>query len=234
MSATLEKTVAHINWVDNISQVPNVSNVYAVKAIEPEVIPPHTMNRIKVGLKGVNVTFEFKESEDAGKRGLVVLGANCLYRDEDEVFEAEVPVWNLTNDNVNIRVWDYIADMWMSETDGVIELDKSEWDWWTGYGIHESVEITVTDWTDPIEGASVSIDGGTAKTTNASWVATFSNITKQSHTVAATATGFENFSDTVDLSSDDDATIEMTAVTPVEETPAETPTETPAETPSNP
>ncbi len=73
---------------------------------------------------------------------------------------------NLTNENVNISVGDEIAEIYFSETDELLELSQADWDNYDGYGTIETLTITVTDGTDPIEGASVSIDGGTAKTTS--------------------------------------------------------------------
>ena len=49
-------------------------------------------------------------------------------RDEDEVYELEIPVMNLTNENVNIEVGDKVAEIYFSETDEMLELSQAEWD----------------------------------------------------------------------------------------------------------
>lgn len=200
MSATLGKNIAIIDGVTQITQNPMWSNSLMLKAIAPEQIPPHTINKIKVGIKAVNVWFQLYWCEAMAMRGLMIAGGIInIYRDEDEVFEVEIPVMNLTNENVNISVGDEIAEMYCSDVDEMLELSQADWDNYDGYGTIETLTITVTDWTDPIEGASVSIDGGTAKTTDSSGEAEFSNVTATTHTVKATMDGYDTYEEEVEI-----------------------------------
>ena len=200
MSATLWKNIATIDGVTQITQDPTHSNGLFVKAIAPEQIPPHTINKIKVGIKGVNVWAQVCGCEDLGMRGLMIAwGVMNIIRDEDEVYELEIPVMNLTNENVNISVGDEIAEIYFSETDEMLELSQADWDNYDGYGTIETLTITVTDWDDPIEGASVSIDGGTAVTTDSSGEAEFSNVTATTHTVKATMDGYDTYEEEVEI-----------------------------------
>ena len=210
MSATLEKNVAIIDGVTSCEAF-KVDDEYGIfKAIEPETIPPFTINDIKIWVKLVNVGARVIVAEALARRWLMIAGWSLVIeRDEDEVFELTIPVMNLTNENVNISVGDEIAVINFSSIDNWLTLSQAEWDAYDGYGVHETVTITVTDGTDPIEGASVKIDWGTAVTTDSSGEAEFSNISATTHTVTATATGYNNFSDTVDFSEEDEAEIEM-------------------------
>ena len=210
MSATLWKNVAIIDGVTSTESMVIDSDFVILKAIEPESIPPFTINDIRIGVKMVNVSAWVQAAEVLARRGLMIAGwALIIERDEDEVFELTIPVMNLTNENVNISVGDEIAIVSFSNIDSTISMSRAEWDNYSGYGVHETVTITVTDGTDPIEGASVKIDWGTAVTTDSSGEAEFSNISATTHTVTATATGYNNFSDTVDFSEEDEAEIEM-------------------------
>lgn len=201
MSATLWKNLAIIDGVTKMSDDPVFTNGAIIKAIAPEQIPPHTINKVKVGVKAVNVWVQICGCEDLGLRGLMIAGGVMnISRDEDEVYELEIPVMNLTNENVNIEVGDKVAEIYFSETDEMLELSQAEWDTYDWYGTIETLTITVTDWTDPIEGASVSIDGGTAKTTDSSGEVEFSNVTATTHTVKATMTGYESYEDEVEIS----------------------------------
>lgn len=200
MSATLGKNIAVIDGVTQMTQDPTHSNGLFVKAIAPEQIPPHTINKIKIGVKAVNVWVQICGCEEMGMRGLIIAwGVTTVYRDEDEVFEVEIPVMNLTNENVNISVGDEIAEVFFSEYDEILELSQAEWDNYDGYGTIDTLTITVTDWTDPIEGASVSIDGGTAVTTDSSGEAEFTNVTATTHTVKATMTGYDTYEEEVEI-----------------------------------
>lgn len=200
MSATLGKNIAVIDGVTQMTQDPAFSNGAIVKAIAPEQIPPHTINKIKIGIKAVNVWVQICGCEELGMRGLMIAwGVMNISRDEDEVYEVEIPVMNLTNENVNISVGDDIAEIYFSDTDNMLELSQAEWDNYDGYGIIDTLTITVTDWTDPIEGASVSIDGGTAVTTDSSGEAEFTNITATTHTVKATMTGYDTYEEEVEI-----------------------------------
>ena len=202
MSATLGKNIAVIDGVTQITQDPMLSNGSIVKAIAPEQIPPHTINKIKIGVKAVNVWAQICGCEEMSMRWLIIAGGvTNIYRDEDEVFEVEIPVMNLTNENVNISVGDEIAEVFFSENDEILELSQAEWDNYDGYGTIDTLTITVTDWTDPIEGASVSIDGGTAKTTSSAWKVEFSNVTATTHTVKATMTGYDTYEEEVEIDS---------------------------------
>ena len=209
MSATLWKNIAIIDGVTKITQDPMWSNGSIVKAIAPEQIPPHTINNIKIGIKAVNVWAQICGCEAMAMRGLMIAGGVInMSRDEDEVYEIEIPVMNLTNENVNIKVGDVIAEIYLSDYDDVLELSQAEWDNYDGYELIETLTITVTDWTDPIEGASVSIDGGTAKTTDSSGEAEFTNVTATDHVVKATMTGYDTYEETVTIDSSS-LTVEM-------------------------
>lgn len=214
MAAQLNANLATIKDVTSFDIMPEGSTwIYNVKAIAEEQIPPHTINIIKVWIKAVNMRFTIMANLELAMRWLMIAGwAIDIQSEEDEIIEVEIPVYNLTNENVNIRVWDNICNIYSTNADDVIELPESEWNAWEGEDIHDTVTITVTDWTDPIAGVSVSIDGWTAWTTDNSWEVTFSNILAKTHTITATKTGYEDFSDEVDLSSDDEAEIEMSEV----------------------
>lgn len=207
MSASLDKNVAIIDGVTQMTQDPTWSNGSIVKAIAPEQIPPHTINKIKIGVKAVNVWIQVCGCEDLGLRGLMIAGGvMTVHRDEDEVFELEIPVMNLTNENVNVSVGDEIAEIYLSETDNIFELSQADWDVYNGGGVFETLTITVTDGTDPIAGASVSIDWGEAVTTDENGEAELSNITANTHHVFINKAWYDNFDDDVAV---DDEEIEL-------------------------
>lgn len=212
MTTQLNANLATIKDVTGFDEMSGGATwIYNVKAIAEEQIPPHTINMIKVWIKAVNMKFTIMANLELAMRWLMIAGwAIDIQPEEDEVIEVEIPVYNLTNGNVNIRIWDNICSIYSTNPEDIIELPESEWNTWEGENIHETLTITVTDGTDPIEGASVSIDGGTAWTTDSSWEVVFSNILAKTHTITAAKTGYEDFSDEVDLSSDNEATIEMT------------------------
>ena len=217
MSATLWKNIAIIDGVTQITQDPTHSNGLFVEAIAPEQIPPHTINKIKIGIKAVNVWVQICGCEAMAMRGLMIAGGVVtINRDEDEVFEVEIPVMNLTNENVNISVGDEIAEIYFSDVDDTLELSQADWDAYDWYGIIDTLTITVTDWTDPIEGASVSIDGGTAKTTSSAWKVEFTNVTAIDHVVKATMTWYDTYEETVTIDSSS-LTVEMDETEPESE-----------------
>ena len=75
-----------------------------------------------------------------------------------------------------------------------------------------SVSITINDGTDPVQGASVVIDGGDAKTTGSAGGCTAS-LTDGNHTVVVTKEGFTDKTETITVSSEDTSfTISLTAV----------------------
>ena len=76
------------------------------------------------------------------------------------------------------------------------------------------MSFTVDDGTDPVQGAVVTIEGKTG-TTGSAGGCTIESILEGSHTVAVAADGFEDYSDTISVTSDDTSfTISLTAVSP--------------------
>ena len=76
------------------------------------------------------------------------------------------------------------------------------------------LSFTVDDGTDPVQGAVVTIEGKTG-TTGSAGGCTIEDILEGSHTVAVTADGFEDYSDTISVTSDDTSfTISLTAASP--------------------
>lgn len=63
-----------------------------------------------------------------------------------------------------------------------------------------NLSVTVTDGTDPVEGVTVSI-GNISSTTGSAGGCTLQNVPEGSRTITATATGYENYSDTIEVSS---------------------------------
>ena len=93
-----------------------------------------------------------------------------------------------------------------------------------------NISVTVTDGTNPIEGASVTLtdttDSSITKTgtTGSAGGCTLSNVAFGTYAVTATATGYENYTGAESLvvtAETDSLEIEMTAETPGETTPGE-------------
>lgn len=81
----------------------------------------------------------------------------------------------------------------------------------------QDVEFTITDGTNPVEGAVISIDGKTA-TSSATGEATVEHILEGTYDVEVTCDGYEDDSSSITVTSSDNSfTIALTAVTPAEE-----------------
>lgn len=65
-----------------------------------------------------------------------------------------------------------------------------------------NLSVTVTDGTNPVEGATVSIDE-ISSTTGSAGGCTLQNIPVGNQTINVTATGYENYTDTIIVSSQD-------------------------------
>ena len=122
-----------------------------------------------------------------------------------------------------IKLWNYLAT----------ELDLTPWNeltykqkisrklrytvLYTEMSISKhTLSFTVTDGTAPVQGATVTVEGKTA-TTGSSGGCTIKNIVDGEHTVTVTADGFEEYTDTITTGETTSFTVELTAVTPVED-----------------
>jgi len=207
MSASLDKNVAIIDGVTGGENMIVDSDYISFPAIAEECIPPHTINDIRIGVKIVNAGARVYAAEALARRGLMLAGGSLMIEgDEDEVFELTIPVMNLTNENVNIAVGDEVAVICFSATDNLYTLSQADWDVYNGGEVYETLTITVTDGTDPIVGASISIDWGTAVTTNDDGEAEFSGVTANTHHILISKTWYDSFDDDVEI---DDEEIEL-------------------------
>lgn len=136
-----------------------------------------------------------------------------INRAEDEIFEIEIPVYNMGDESVNISVGDVVGVILLSNTDAVLEdLTEEEFDNWNGDNVWYRSYITVIDSeTDkPIEGATVTI-GEVSVETDENGKAEFMNLARGSVSVAASAEGYTELEDSIDLASLNEATIELVA-----------------------
>ena len=79
--------------------------------------------------------------------------------------------------------------------------------------VTRNLTFTVNDGTDPVEGATVAI-GDITGTTGSAGGCTLQGVAEGEKTVTVTAEGFENYSDTITVSSDSTSfTISLTAAT---------------------
>lgn len=99
--------------------------------------------------------------------------------------------------------WDYLAELLNNNSTN----DNSNSEQQTS----RNVSITVNDGTDAVNGATVSI-GETSATTGSAGGCTLQNITDGEHTISVTAEGFEEYSNTITVSEENNSfTISLTA-----------------------
>ena len=83
--------------------------------------------------------------------------------------------------------------------------------------VTRDISITVNDGTDAVEGATVAI-GAITSTTGSAGGCTLQNVADGEQTISVTATGFDDYSDTITVSENDTSfTISLTAATPGEQ-----------------
>lgn len=79
------------------------------------------------------------------------------------------------------------------------------------------IEFTITDGTDPVEGATITIDGKTGTSAASTGKTTINGILEGTYTVTVTCEGYEDESASKTVASDTTSfTIALTAVTPAE------------------
>ena len=94
---------------------------------------------------------------------------------------------------------------------GEIEGDSSEEEIESPAATTRNISITVNDGTDAVEGASVAI-GQITGTTGSAGGCTLQNVADGEQTITVTAEGFENYSGTITVSSENTSfTISLTA-----------------------
>lgn len=74
MSATLDRNVAIIDGVTSTESMIINPDDFILKAIEPESIPPFTINDIRIGIKMVNASVWVEAAEALARRGLMIAG----------------------------------------------------------------------------------------------------------------------------------------------------------------